>query len=45
VKLWSVIFVICLLASTAQGVFAAKESGDTDGRIISEAPANPEYVE
>jgi len=45
-KLWSAIFVLCLLASTVQGVFAVKESGaDTEGVVISEAPANPEYVE
>ena len=45
VKLWSAIFVICLLASTAQGVFAVQESGtDTDSGIISEAPLNPEYI-
>ena len=44
-KLWSAIFVLCLLASTVQGVFAAKDSGETDGGVIFEAPANPEYVE
>ena len=45
-KLWSAIFVICLLASTVQGVFAVKESGtDTDSGIISEAPLNQEYID
>jgi len=44
-KLWSAIFVLCLLASSVQGVFAVKESGDTDGGVISEAPVTPEYVE
>jgi len=45
-KLWSAIFVICLLASTVQGVFAVNESGiDTGSGIISEAPMNPEFIE
>jgi len=45
VKLWSAILVICLLASTVQGVFAVRESGiDTDSGLISEAPLNQEYI-
>ena len=45
-KLWSAIFVICLLASTVQGVFAAQGSGTgADSDLFSEAPLNPEYIE
>ena len=45
-KLWSAIFVMCLLASTVQGVFAVKESEiNTGSGIISEAPLNPEFIE
>ncbi len=45
-KLWSALFVICLLASTVQGVFAVQESGTgMDPGLISEAPVNPEYIE
>ena len=46
VKLWSAVFVILLLASTMQGVFAVQDSGTTsDSGRISEAPLNPAYVE
>jgi PKD repeat protein len=45
-KLWSAIFVICLFASTVQGVFAVRESGtSTDSGLISEAPLNQEYIQ
>ena len=44
-KLWSAIFVIFLLASSVQGVFAVKDTEtDTDSGIISEAPLNPEFI-
>ena len=46
IRISSTILVICLLASTVQGVFAVQESGtDTDSGLISEAPLNPEYIE
>jgi hypothetical protein len=45
-KLWSAILVICLFASTVQGVFAVRESGTaTDSGLISEAPLNQEYIQ
>ena len=45
-KLWSAILVICLFASTVQGVFAVRESGtDTDSGLISEAPLNQEFIQ
>jgi hypothetical protein len=44
-KLWSTIFVIFLLASTMQGVFAVRESGkDKNSSLLLEAPVKQEFI-
>ena len=44
-KLWSTIFVIFLLASAVQGVFAVEESGkDKGSSLFFEAPVKQEFI-
>ncbi len=44
-KLWSTVFVLFLLASIVQGVFAAQESGtDKNSSLIFEDPVKQEFI-